>query len=145
MDEFIKIFFKYSIFLDNILFPLIAFCFFLNSFDVTGISVLSNFAFKYFCNVQKKFFKNLKKNSLYTCKQPLMMADKRSERTRDNYAKFIHQFQPETKTLIRKLERILIKLYRQNVSLLFNQICLNESLLTNYKHTHTHTHIYIYI
>ena len=34
----------------------------------------------------------------------------------------------------RKLERILIKLYRQNVSLLFNQT-----------HTHTHTYIYIYI
>ena len=31
----------------------------------------------------------------------------------------------ETKALIRKLERILIKLYRQNVSLLFNQTCLN--------------------
>ena len=59
--------------------------------------------------------------------------------------KFIHQFQPETKTLIRKLERMLIKLYRQNVSLLFNQTCLNERLLPNYTHTHTHTHIYIYI
>ena len=40
------------------------------------------------------------------------------------FGKFIHQFQPETKTLIRKLERILIKSYRQNVSLLFNQTCL---------------------
>ena len=37
-----------------------------------------------------------------------------------SFGKFIYQFQPETKTLIRKLERILIKLYRQNVSLLFN-------------------------
>ena len=34
----------------------------------------------------------------------------------DNFGKFIHQFQPEIKTLIGKLERILIKLYRQNVS-----------------------------
>ena len=40
--------------------------------------------------------------------------------------------QPETKTLISKLERVLIKLYRQNVSLLFNQTCLNERLLANY-------------
>ena len=31
---------------------------------------------------------------------------------------FIPKFQPETKTLIRKLKRILIKLYRQNVSYL---------------------------
>ena len=59
--------------------------------------------------------------------------------------KFIHQFQPETKTLIRKLERILIRLYRQNVSLLFDQACLNEGLQPDYTHTHTHTHIYIYI
>ena len=70
-----------------------------------------------------------------------MMAYDRFESARDNFGKFIHQFQPETKTLIRKLERILIRLYRQNVSLLFNQTCLNERLLPN----HTHTHIYIYI
>ena len=44
-----------------------------------------------------------------------------------------------SKTLIRKLESILIKLYRQNVSLLFNQTCLNERLLPNY----TYIHIYI--
>ena len=69
-----------------------------------------------------------------------MMAYKRSESTWDNFGKFIHQFQPEIKTLIRKLESILIKLYRQNVSLLFNQACLNEILLPNYTHT-----IYIYI
>ena len=74
---------------------------------------------------------------LYTCKQPLMMAYERSESTQDNFGKFLHQFQPETKTLIRKLERILIKLYRQNMALLFNQTCLNERLLPNY--------IYIYI
>ena len=38
-----------------------------------------------------------------------------------DFGKFIHQFQPEPKTIIRKLERILIKLYGQNVSLLFNE------------------------
>ena len=37
------------------------------------------------------------------------------ENSRDNFGKFIHQFQPETKTLIMKLERILINLYRQNI------------------------------
>ena len=63
-----------------------------------------------------------------------MMAYEGSESARDNFGKFIHQFQPETKTLIRKLERVLIKLYRQNVSLPFKET-----------HTHTHTHIYIYI
>ena len=36
-----------------------------------------------------------------------------SESARDNFGKFIYQFQPETKTLFRKLERILNKLYRK--------------------------------
>ena len=54
-----------------------------------------------------------------------MKANKRSEYVRDNFGKFIHQFQTVTKALIRKLERILMKLYRQNVSLLFNQPYLN--------------------
>ena len=57
------------------------------------------------------------------------MAYERSKSAWDNFGEFIHQFQPETKILIRKLERTLIKLYRQNVSLLFNQTCeeINES------------------
>ena len=67
----------------------------------------------------------------------------RSKSSPDDFGKFIHQFQPETKTLIRKLERILIKLYRQNVFLLFNQTCLNERVLLNYTHTHTHINIYM--
>ena len=50
------------------------------------------------------------------------------ESAQDSFGKFIHQFQPETKIFIWKLERILIKSYRQNVYLLFNQ-----------------TYIYIYI
>ena len=50
----------------------------------------------------------------------------------DNFGKFIYKFYPKAKTLIMKLKRILIKLYKENVSLLFNK-------------THTHTFIYIYI
>ena len=45
-----------------------------------------------------------------------MVAYERSESAWDNFDKYIHEFQPETMTLIRKLERILIKLYRQNVT-----------------------------
>ena len=63
-----------------------------------------------------------------------MMAYVGPENTRDNFDELIYQFQPKTKKLVRKFERILIKLYRQNVSLLFNQTCLNEGLLP----THTH-------
>ena len=64
-----------------------------------------------------------------------MMAYEGFESARDNFGKFIYLFQPEIKTLIRKLERILNQLYRQNLTLLFN----------THTHTHTHTHIYIYI
>ena len=99
----------------------------------------------------------------YICKQPLMMAYERSKRTQNNFSKFIYQFQAKIVTLVRKLERILIKLYRRKVYLLFEQNCLNEGLLPNHTHTHTHarththththarthththTHTYIYI
>ena len=60
------------------------------------------------------------------------MAYEGSESAGDNFGKFIYQFQPETKILIWKLESILNKLYRQNLSLLFNETCLNEQLLPNY-------------
>ena len=63
-----------------------------------------------------------------------MMAYEESESARDNFGKFINQFQPETKTLIRKLERILNKIYRENLSFLFNETCLNAYI-----------YIYIYI
>ena len=64
-------------------------------------------------------------------------------KVRKYWGKFIQLFQPESKTLIRKLERILIKLFWQNVSLslLFNQTCLNERLLPHY----IYIYIYIYI
>ena len=55
----------------------------------------------------------------------LMMAYERSKSAQPNFGKFIHQLQPETKILIRKRERILMKWYRKNVSLLFNQTWLN--------------------
>ena len=86
---------------------------------------------------------NTLKNTLYTCKQLLMMAYERFESARDNFRKFIQQFQPETNTLIRKLERIEIKLYRQNVSLLFSKT--THAHTNTHTHTHTHTYIYIYI
>ena len=86
--------------------------------------------FKTHFYVVKNFQNSLKNNNntLYTSKQPLMMAYEGSESSRDNFGLFIYQLQLETKTLIRKLERILNKLYRQNLSLLFNEICLNELL-----------------
>ena len=57
-----------------------------------------------------KKLKILLKNSLYSCKKPLIIANKRSKNAWGNFGKFINQLQPKTKTLVRKLERILIKL-----------------------------------
>ena len=45
------------------------------------------------------------------------------ESARENFAEFIYKLQPKIKTFVQKLERILIKLYRQHVSLSFNHIC----------------------
>ena len=61
------------------------------------------------------------------------MPDERSKSQRDNSSKFIDQLKLITKTLVRKLERILIKLYRQNMSLLLNKIL------------YIYIYIYIYI
>ena len=47
-----------------------------------------------------------------------MIAYEGSESAQDNFEKFFYQFQPEIKTLIRKLERILNKLHRQNLSII---------------------------
>ena len=58
-----------------------------------------------------------------------MMAYEGSESVRDNLGKLIYQLKPKTKILVRKIERILIKSYRQNVSLSFDKACLNEGLL----------------
>ena len=54
-----------------------------------------------------------------------MMAYDGSESACDNFGKFIYQLQPENKILIKKLERILNKLYKQNWSLLFNEVYIH--------------------
>ena len=100
---------------------MIAFC-----FKFISDSVFIQLGVCIFLLYYKKFSYSFKKNNTpYTSKQPLMMAYDGSESAWNNFGKFIHQFQPETKTLIRKLERILNKLYRQNLTLLFNETCLN--------------------
>ena len=129
-----SVFFLYSIYayLHNMLYPLIAFCF-LNSSVSLLYPTLRLRNFVVIKDPQKLFKTFFKKHSLYVL--PLMMAYEMSESAWDIFDKFIHQFQSETKTLMRKLERILIKLYRQNVSLLFNQTCLNEKTAAQ-RHTY---------
>ena len=61
------------------------------------------------------------------------------------YRRFINQFPPDTRKWMRRLERINTIIYKQGMSILFNQICINEEMLPKYTHTHTHTHIYSFI
>ena len=43
------------------------------------------------------------------------------------------------------IERIQKKICRHKMSIMFNEICINEEMLPKYTHTHTHIYIYIYI
>ena len=78
------------------------------------------------------------------------MAYERSESPLDNFGKFICQLQPKIKKLVRKLQRILIKLYWQNGSLSFNQIYIwfvNKLLVGNiiFKRAKAHLLAHSYI
>ena len=71
-----------------------------------------------------------------------MMAQSRTESTRDtiNYGQYINQFPPNTIKVIREFERIQKKICRHKMSIMFNEICINEEMLPKY----TYIHIYIY-
>ena len=71
-----------------------------------------------------------------------MMAQDRTESIVEpiNHERFINQFPPDTIKSMRELEKINPKMCRQRMSLLFNQVYINEEMLP--KHTHTHTHIH---
>ena len=70
-----------------------------------------------------------------------MMAQSRTESTRDayNYGQYINQFLPNTIKVIREFERIQKKICRHKMSIMFNEICINEEMLPKY------TYVYIYI
>ena len=70
-----------------------------------------------------------------------MMAQSRAESTRDtyNYGQYINQFLPNTIKVIREYEQIQKKICRQKMSIMFNEICINEEMLPKY------IYIYIYI
>ena len=76
-----------------------------------------------------------------------MMAQSRAESTKDtyNYGQYLNQFPPNTIKVIREFERIQKKICRHKMSIMFNEICINEEMLPKYTHTHTHTHTHIYI
>ena len=62
------------------------------------------------------------------------MAQSRAESTRDTYSygQYINQFPPNTIKAIRQYERIQKKICRQKMSIMFNEICINEEMLPMY-------------
>ena len=58
----------------------------------------------------------------------------------NNHRKYINRFPPNIIKPIRKCERINKKICRQKMSIIFNEICINEEMLPKY----TYTYIYIY-
>ena len=67
------------------------------------------------------------------------MAQSWAEITGDtyNYGQYINQFPPNAIKVIREFERIQKKICRHKMSIMFNEICINEEMLPIY--------IYIYI
>ena len=71
------------------------------------------------------------------------MAQSRAESARDtyNYGQYINQFPTNTIKVIRKFERIQKKICRHKMSIMFDEIGINEEMLSKY----TCIYIYIYI
>ena len=63
-----------------------------------------------------------------------MMAQSRTESTRDtyNYGQYLNQFPPNTIKVIREFERIQKKICRHKIFIMFNEICINEEMLSKY-------------
>ena len=74
-----------------------------------------------------------------------MMAQSRAESTRDtyNYRQYINQSPPNTIKVIREFERIQKKICRHKMSIMFNEICINEEMLPKYRYFKSYL-IYIY-
>ena len=87
------------------------------------------------------------KQKLQILNPPLMMAQSRAESTRDtyNYGQYINQFPPNTIKVIREFERIQKKICRHKMSIMFNEICINEEMLPKYTYIYIYIYIYIYM
>ena len=67
-----------------------------------------------------------------------MMAQSRAKITWEisNYGKYINQLPPNIIKSIRHYERINKKICRQKISIMFNEICINEEMLPIYIYIH---------
>ena len=74
------------------------------------------------------------------------MAQSRAESTRDtyNYGQYLNQFPPNTIKVIREFERIQKRICRHKMSIMFNEICINEEMLPKYTYIYIYIYIYIY-
>ena len=74
-----------------------------------------------------------------------MMAQSRAESTRDtcNYGQYINQFPQNTIKVIREFERIQKKICRHKMSIMFNEICINEEMLPKYTYFKSYL-VYMY-
>ena len=70
-----------------------------------------------------------------------------AESTRDtyNYGQYLNQFPPNMIKVIREFERIQKKICRHKMSIMFNEICINEEILPKYTHIYIYRCMYIYI
>ena len=73
------------------------------------------------------------------------MAQSWAESTRDtcNYGQYLNQFPPNTIKVIREFERVKKKICRHKISIMFNEICIDEEMLPKY--TYIYMYIYMYI
>ena len=67
------------------------------------------------------------------------MAQSRAESTRDtyNYGQYLNQFPPNMIKVIREFERIQKKICRDKMSIMFNEICINEEMLPKYTYLYS--------
>ena len=75
-----------------------------------------------------------------------MMAQSWAESTRDtyNYGQYLNQFPPNTIKVIQEFEQIQKKICRHKISIMFNEICINEEMLPKYTYIYIYMHINIY-
>lgn len=66
------------------------------------------------------------------------MIQERIESARVNHGTFVNTFHLEVKKILRKIEKMKKRIIKQGISVVFNNVCLNEGMLPKY------TNIYIY-
>ena len=90
------------------------------------ITLCSSAFKKHSCPITQLFSPKNKSYITFVIDPSLMMAQSRTESTRDtyNYREYMNQFPPNTIKVIREFERIQKKICRHKISIMFNEICI---------------------